>query len=80
MYRAVPLMARMCPHDTYKVYKQGSRVRIDTTLLGFEDGGFERGDKSFIFQGKRESNVASSVAVLGLPGSSQIVTVLFMIG
>ena len=31
-----PLVSRMCPSDTYHVYKRGSSVRVDTTLLGFD--------------------------------------------
>ncbi|CAG0882410.1 unnamed protein product [Darwinula stevensoni] len=51
----VPLLSRICPSDTYKVYKEGSNVRIDTTLLGFEQNKWVRGNKSFIFKGRRES-------------------------
>lgn len=51
---AVPLVSRMCPSDTYKVYKQGSKVRIDTTLLGFDQNHWQRGNTSFIFHGQSE--------------------------
>uniref|UniRef100_A0A1B6FWR0 Ankyrin repeat domain-containing protein n=1 Tax=Cuerna arida TaxID=1464854 RepID=A0A1B6FWR0_9HEMI len=50
----LPLVSRMCPSDTYKVYKQGSKVRIDTTLLGFDQNNWQRGNTSFIFHGQND--------------------------
>lgn len=47
----VPLVSRMCPSDTYRVYKSGSSVRIDTTLLGFDNTSWERGNRSYVFKG-----------------------------
>ena len=46
-------MSRMCPSDTYKIYKQGCNVRVDTTLVGFDQNvvNWERGNMSFIFKG-----------------------------
>ncbi|CAG0906071.1 unnamed protein product, partial [Cyprideis torosa] len=48
----VPLVSRVCPSDTYKIYKKGSSVRIDTTLLGFEGHSWIRGNRTFIFSAK----------------------------
>ena len=49
----VPLVSRMCPSDTYKIYKSKSSVRIDTTLVGFDQASnWQRGNRSFIFSGK----------------------------
>lgn len=47
----VPLVSRMCPSDTYRVYKSGSNVRIDTTLIGFDQTSWQRGNRSYIFKG-----------------------------
>lgn len=44
-------MSHLCPSDTYRVYKQGLNVRIDTTLLGFDERSWQRGNRSFIFRG-----------------------------
>lgn len=45
-------MSRLCPSDTYRVYKRGANVRIDTTLLGFENNTWQRGNRSYIFKGQ----------------------------
>lgn len=50
----VPLASRLCPSDTYKVYKQGSNVRIDTTLLGFDHANWQRGNRSYVFKGQND--------------------------
>ncbi|CAH1802482.1 unnamed protein product [Owenia fusiformis] len=57
----VPLVSRMCPSDTYKVWKSGANVRIDTTLLGFDNMNWQRGSRSFIFRGQVNSAVAMEV-------------------
>ncbi|GAB0090028.1 ankyrin repeat domain-containing protein 13D [Sergentomyia squamirostris] len=51
----VPLMSRFCPSDVYRIYKSGSNVRIDTTLLTFEQTYWKRGHRSYIFIGELES-------------------------
>uniref|UniRef100_A0A3Q3X955 Ankyrin repeat domain-containing protein n=1 Tax=Mola mola TaxID=94237 RepID=A0A3Q3X955_MOLML len=47
----VPLLSKMLPSDTCKIYKQGINIRLDTTLIDFNDMKCQRGDLSFIFNG-----------------------------
>lgn len=51
----VPLMSTICPSDIYKVYKRGSNVRIDTTLLGFNATSWQRGNRSYIFKSENDN-------------------------
>ena len=44
----------MCSSDTYRVYKRGSSVRVDTTLLGFDQNSWVRGSRSYIFTGTNQ--------------------------
>ncbi|EDO35877.1 predicted protein, partial [Nematostella vectensis] len=46
----VPFMSRMCPSDTYKIYKSGAAVRVDTTLLGFDQNEWQRGNRTYVFK------------------------------
>uniref|UniRef100_A0A3Q2D1E5 Ankyrin repeat domain 13B n=1 Tax=Cyprinodon variegatus TaxID=28743 RepID=A0A3Q2D1E5_CYPVA len=82
----VPLVSRICPSDTYRVWKSGQCLRVDTTLMGFEQMTWQRGNRSFIFRGQDSSaevmevdhdrqlvfcETLSTCAGLGLLGASQ---------
>ncbi|XP_060783324.1 ankyrin repeat domain-containing protein 13D isoform X2 [Neoarius graeffei] len=46
----VPLVSKVCPSDVYRVWKSGSCLRVDTTLLGFEHMTWLKGRRSYIFK------------------------------
>jgi len=46
----IPFVGRFCPEDTYKIWKRGSDIRVDTSLVGFENYRWQTGQLSFIFK------------------------------
>ncbi|XP_040029627.2 ankyrin repeat domain-containing protein 13D [Gasterosteus aculeatus] len=57
----VPLVSKVCPSDVYRVWKSGSCLRVDTTLLGFEHMTWLKGRRSYIFKGGDEGAVVMEV-------------------
>ncbi|KAI9538840.1 Ankyrin repeat domain-containing protein 13D [Dissostichus eleginoides] len=57
----VPLVSKVCPSDVYRVWKSGSCLRVDTTLLGFEHMTWLKGRRSYIFKGEDEGAVVMEV-------------------
>lgn len=47
----IPLLSKVCPSDVCKIWKKGSCIRVDTTLLGFDNMTWKRGNRSFVFKG-----------------------------
>ncbi|KAK6180317.1 hypothetical protein SNE40_012497 [Patella caerulea] len=47
----VPLVSRILPSDVCKIHKRGPCIRLDTTLVDFNDMHWERGDITFVFNG-----------------------------
>ncbi|CAK5068817.1 unnamed protein product [Meloidogyne enterolobii] len=47
----IPLLSRVMPSDTFKVYKRGSKLRVDFTLTDFNESiiSWTRGDMSLLF-------------------------------
>jgi hypothetical protein len=52
----IPFMKNISPHDTYKIYKQGSAIRLDMTLIGFRKLKCIRGNISVLFKGRGQAN------------------------
>ena len=59
----LPLVSMLLPSDTYSIYKRGSSLRLDSTLLGMNGLKWERGNLSLLLWG-RNMPVPGSVRVL----------------
>lgn len=46
------LVFRICSNDVCRIWKSGVKLRVDITLLGFENMSWIRGRRSFIFKGE----------------------------
>ncbi|XP_038145969.1 ankyrin repeat domain-containing protein 13A isoform X1 [Cyprinodon tularosa] len=47
----IPLLSRICPSDVCRIWKSGACLRVDATLLGFDNMTWIRGRRSYIFKG-----------------------------
>ncbi|KAK6483572.1 ankyrin repeat domain-containing protein 13A-like [Huso huso] len=47
----IPLVSRVCPSDVCRIWKKGTSLRVDATLLAFENMSWIRGRRSYIFRG-----------------------------
>ncbi|XP_043966847.1 ankyrin repeat domain-containing protein 13A isoform X1 [Gambusia affinis] len=47
----IPLLSRICPSDVCRIWKSGASLRVDATLLGFDNMTWIRGRRSYIFRG-----------------------------
>lgn len=58
----IPLVSRILPSDICRLTKKGASIRLDTTLIDFNDMKWERGDICFIFKG--DADPTESLTVL----------------
>jgi hypothetical protein len=47
----VPFISRFCPNDIHKIWKKGTSIRMDSTLVGAEGFSWIRGELSILFIG-----------------------------
>ncbi|XP_019362882.1 PREDICTED: ankyrin repeat domain-containing protein 13A [Gavialis gangeticus] len=59
----VPLVSRVCPSDICRIWKSGAKLRVDITLLGFENMSWERGKRSLIFKGEDTGGWAELIEI-----------------
>jgi hypothetical protein len=59
----IPLVSGLLPSDTLRIYKRGSSLRIDSTLLGMSGLRWERGNISLLMWG-RDAPLPGAVRVL----------------
>jgi len=57
----VPLVSRILPSDICKISKKGACLRLDTTLVDFNDMRWVRGDIAFIYNGDKTKEDALTV-------------------
>ena len=48
----IPFLNNLAPSDTYKIYKEGSKLRLDLSLVGFRNLKSVRGNLSVLFKGR----------------------------
>ena len=52
----IPFLNYVSPSDTYKIYKRGSNLRLDMTLIGFRKLQSIRGNLTVIYKGWGSNN------------------------
>eukprot|EP00794_Sanderia_malayensis_P008139 gene8139-9009_t len=57
----VPFLSKYLPSDTCIIKKKGCNIRMDSTLIEFNDMKWQRGDISFIFNGETEGHRSLTV-------------------
>lgn len=55
----VPLLSKILPNDICKIYKSGSKIRLDSTLIDFNEMHWQRGDITFLFRGDSDTMITA---------------------
>ena len=59
-----PLFSSVGPSDTYKIYKVGSNLRLDMSLLGIQKFNLIKGNMSVIFKGRNSGEHAGEILII----------------
>lgn len=51
-----PVFSSVAPSDTYKIYKQGSNLRLDMTLLGLQGFNLLKGNITVLYKGRNSGD------------------------
>ncbi|NXU11595.1 AN13A protein, partial [Pardalotus punctatus] len=63
LFLPVPLVSRVCPSDVCRIWKSRAKLRVDITLLGFENMSWERGRRTVIFKGEDTGGWAELIEI-----------------
>lgn len=59
----VPLVSRLFPSDTLKVWKRGKYIRLDTTLLNVSEHNLKRGARSYVISVNEQTDQIEMMTV-----------------
>jgi septin 4 len=59
----IPFIRNITPSDTYHIFKQGSNIRLDMTLVGYKKLKCVRGNLSVLFKGRGTDNEGELLVV-----------------
>lgn len=59
-----PVFSSVAPSDTYKIYKIGSNLRLDMTLLGLQKFNIIKGNISVVYKGRGSSENEGELLII----------------
>jgi len=59
-----PVFSSVAPSDTYKIYKQGSNLRLDMTLLGLQKFNLIKGNISVVYKGRNQGTQSGDLLII----------------